>query len=166
MDQAFLYGKHSKFFSNENYACQSSASIFPHLPSPRALQSSANIRSLRQLSLPGSDSILNVTSTNLKLTFVGAPLIDAPDDQPTTSPTPDRLPPALHVLNNPEDGLLSREEFFRQIGRSVALVGIGDPPQSPTAYDALVSLDSQVSALIDLYLAAYQSPVPPLPMRS
>jgi len=47
------------------------------------------------------------------------------------------LPPALHHLH-PGAGLLSAEDFSAEIGKSIALVGIGDPPLSPSPYDALV----------------------------
>ncbi|KAL7413572.1 hypothetical protein BDY24DRAFT_388955 [Mrakia frigida] len=95
VNQAFLYAKHSEFFTDANYAW--------------------------------SDLILNTTSTNLNLTFVGAPIV---------TPGFPTLPPALHILN-PWGGLLEPHDFFDQLGRSIALVGIGDPPLSPSPYDAL-----------------------------
>ncbi|KAL7416406.1 hypothetical protein BDY24DRAFT_379644 [Mrakia frigida] len=74
-----------------------------------------------------SDAILNTTSHDLKLSFVGAPAM---------IPGFPSLPPAMHHLN-PTTGLLPEDEFFAELGKSVALVGIGDPPLSPSPYDAL-----------------------------
>jgi len=119
----------SPVFTDTNYACEcsdlfSSLSLVFRRVSP--LQTDP-LSFLPSFSFPGSDLILNTTSTNLNLTYVGAPII---------SPGFPTLPPSLHLLN-PWGGLLSTSDFFDQISRSIALVGVGDPPLSPSPYDAL-----------------------------
>ncbi|KAL7417314.1 hypothetical protein BDY24DRAFT_377459 [Mrakia frigida] len=89
--QAFLFAKHSWFFSNSQYAW--------------------------------SDDILESTVDRFNLTLLSACIHDK-----TTV-----IPKAITWLGSS----LPQEEFLKTVGEGVVLVGVGDPPLSPSPYDAL-----------------------------